>query len=86
MLHCVRKTSATKGNLIHDIVANCDNDAIVDSCDHETNGANCNKVIISIKRAGGLHENLAKFVFLVVSDRVDQYLSDAFGPVEKYRS
>ena len=34
----------------------------------------------------GLHENYAEIDFLVVSDRGDRYLSDAFGPMKKYCS
>ena len=34
-----------------------------------------------LKGAEGLHENFAEINFLVVSDRRDQYLSDAFGPI-----
>ena len=35
---------------------------------------------------GELHENCTEIDFLIGSDRGDQYLSDAFGPMEKYCS
>ena len=35
---------------------------------------------------GGLYENFLVIDFLVVSSRGDRYLSDAFGPLEKYCS
>ena len=33
---------------------------------------------------GGLHEYFSEIDFLVVSDRGDQYLSNAFVPMAKY--
>ena len=41
---------------------------------------------VPIKGAGGLHEIFSEIDFLVVSDREDWYLSDAFGPMKKYCS
>ena len=35
-----------------------------------------------LRGQGGLHENFAEIDLLVVSDRGDRYLSDAFGPVK----
>ena len=35
---------------------------------------------------GGLQEFFSEIDFLVVSDRGDWYLSDAFGPMKKYCS
>ena len=32
------------------------------------------------------NENFAEIDFLMVSDRGDRYLSDAFGPMKKYYS
>ena len=37
-----------------------------------------------LRGPGGLHEKFSETNFLVVSDRGDQYLSDAFGPMKKW--
>ena len=42
--------------------------------------------ITPLRRPGGLHENISEIDFLIVSDRGDRYLSDAFGPMKKYCS
>ena len=43
-------------------------------------------ILTQIGGGGGFHEHFLEIDFLVVADRGDQYLSDAFGPMEKYCS
>ena len=42
--------------------------------------------VLILREQGGLHEIFSEIDFLVVSDRGDRYLSDAFGPKNKYHS
>ena len=42
--------------------------------------------VLILREQGGLHEIFSEIDFLVVSDRGDRYLSEAFSPLKKYCS